>query len=917
MKKYLLIITTIFLCVLGYTAVDRTIQTNNLEVTKSGSTTKVTVKAPSGLSSNYNLTLPTSAGTSGYLLSSDGSGNLSFTNSLPAIAAPLKVGDVGSEGSGIDISGVTYDSSFKVSDIDGTNFAQTILHRHSTTLEPLIVGARSNSNTSAHTNVSGGQNLFSVYGAGYAGSNYKLFGSMSLGASSAGTISNTSAPGKFTLSVTPNGGTTPQAALTIDQDKSATFGGNASFAGSLLSPTIVTPTMDIVTLDGAGATPSTPSAGYYKTYVKDSTGKLAILDSNGVETTVGSGSGGINYITDFDGNSDVNWHTFDDGASATPVDGTGGATITTTWQASTSSPIRESSSFVLTKAGANYQGEGASYDFTIHPADKGKVLQGSFDYAIASGTYADDDVTVWIYDVTNAALIQPAPYKLKNHSMAAEKFGFEFQTSSSSTSYRLIFHIASGSTSAYSLKFDNINLGPQAKLYGSPIVDIISFTPTGSWVSNTTYTGRYYKEGQRAKGTIRVSTSGAPTAASLTITLPFTIDTTALISTTEDVVLGRGIVRDSAAATYSDVLVRYNSTTSVALDSGGITTHAGNVYSKEISNINATNPITFGAGDYVEFNFDIPVLGWSSSAIMSSDAATTVVAARLYRSSNQSGVNPNNSAVKVTFDSNTYDLNGGFTASKWTASTSGYYKINLGINISSTNVLNNAYYAQIYKNGSLYSSGPYTTPSAGAAAGVQAYDIIPMNAGDYIEGYLFGAGNNSVSTLTLNAGGGLTFMTIERSSGHAQIAASETVSVRASRGTTQSITNGSSETTVIFTTEDQDTHGAYDNTTGIFTAPMSGTYQISGSFLFDTASWTSGNLNRIYVFKGSVNQAQTAINCPSTASYYPGTNTITTKIRLLSGETLTIRALHGESASRNIIASSVYNFMDIVRVGNY
>lgn len=154
------------------------------------------------------------------------SGHKQFTDGVTA-------GDPGTEGSGINISGVTFNSTFKVSDIDGTNFAQTILHRHSTLLEPLIVGARSNSNTSAHADVTGGQGLFTIYGAGYAGSNYKLFGSITLAASSSGSISNTSSPGKIVLSVTADSATSPSAALTIEQDKSATFAGDVVVAGDL------------------------------------------------------------------------------------------------------------------------------------------------------------------------------------------------------------------------------------------------------------------------------------------------------------------------------------------------------------------------------------------------------------------------------------------------------------------------------------------------------------------------------------------------------------------------------------------------------------------------------------------------------------------------------------------------------------
>lgn len=48
---------------------------------------------------------------------------------------------------------------------------------------------------------------------------------------------------------------------------------------------------DAVRFDGQDATPSVPDAGFYKVYVKDSTGKLTILNSAGAETVIGGGEG--------------------------------------------------------------------------------------------------------------------------------------------------------------------------------------------------------------------------------------------------------------------------------------------------------------------------------------------------------------------------------------------------------------------------------------------------------------------------------------------------------------------------------------------------------------------------------------------------------------------------------------------------
>lgn len=154
------------------------------------------------------------------------------------------IGNAGTESTGINVDGTNYQSTFKVSDINGSNYAQTILHRHSTILEPLILGARSNTDTTSHADVTAGQNLFSIYGSGSAGTNYKLFGGVNIAASSLGSISDTSAPGKIVLSTTPNAATGPTATLTLDSDKSATFAGTAS--ATQYTSTIATGTAPLV-----------------------------------------------------------------------------------------------------------------------------------------------------------------------------------------------------------------------------------------------------------------------------------------------------------------------------------------------------------------------------------------------------------------------------------------------------------------------------------------------------------------------------------------------------------------------------------------------------------------------------------------------------------------------------------------------
>lgn len=214
------------------------------------------------------------------------------------IADELIVGDAGTEGSGINIAGTTYESSFKVSDIDGTNYAQTILHRHSTTLEPLIVGARSNSNTSSHSDVTNSQNLFSVYGAGYAGSNYKLFGAIYLGVDSTGTVSDISSPGRFIVAITPDGSTTPVTALTIRNNKNVEFAGNPYFQSnteSLSANKTLTATSAIYQFlnpNGVNRDVTLPTAATNMLFIIKNTGTggytLTVKDSGGSAVTGGT-----------------------------------------------------------------------------------------------------------------------------------------------------------------------------------------------------------------------------------------------------------------------------------------------------------------------------------------------------------------------------------------------------------------------------------------------------------------------------------------------------------------------------------------------------------------------------------------------------------------------------------------------------
>lgn len=510
-----------------------------------------------------------------------------------------------------------------------------------------------------------------------------------------------------------------------------------------------------------------------------------------------------------------------------------------TWTRSETDPLRGEASFLLTKPASLCVGDVHYYAFTIDDADKAKVMQIGFDYVVASGTYSTGDVIVRIRDVTNDTIIQPSAYQIENVGVASTA-RLTFQTASNSNNYELIFNIATVSTSAYSLKFDNITLGPQVVPMGAPVTDWVSYTPTLSWVSNATASALWRRVGDSLEVTGRVLTSGTPTSAELTISLPsgLSIDAAKLVSTTRLDNIGEARVRDDSGTAVYDGFLRYASATTVAVLAQS-TSGSGN------TPVNATVPFAWEASDTVTFEFRVPIVGWSSSTVVSSSANTRVVAMRAYRATNQTGIGPNNSFVKLTYDTADFDTAGCFDSanSRFTVRVPGQYRIAATAYIASTNTLNNLYGLVIYKNGSVVSYGEFSTNSSVTTAfSRSATTDLRLVAGDYIEIYLFGQGNNSVSTLTMTGGIAISSFSVDLIQGPSQIAASEVIAVSC---VSPSGSVGL-ENTVVFTTKVFDTHNAYNTSTGVFTAPAPGIYEFKCYGLTNSITLSTSGALQLY-----------------------------------------------------------------------
>lgn len=275
-------------------------------------------------------------------------------------------------------------------------------------------------------------------------------------------------------------------------------------------------------------TPATPSVGRVRVYPK-SDNTLYVLDSSGIETPVGSGTaaGFINYVTNADAQSGTTgWATYADAAVATPVDGTGG-TPNVTWTRNTSSPLRGNADFAFAKDAANRQGQGVSFAFTIATTDRSKKCQISFDFDTVKTNYAAGDMRVYVYDVTNATLITPQTVDIPR---ATSTFQTTFD-STTSTSYRLILHVASTNATAYTVNFDNFVVNANAPEQGAAISEWQSYTPVVTGVTTLNVWGYWQRVGSSLvlEGGFNLSAAGS---AQWVYSLPtgLTIDTTKIPS---------------------------------------------------------------------------------------------------------------------------------------------------------------------------------------------------------------------------------------------------------------------------------------------------------------------------------------------------------------------------------------------------
>lgn len=478
-------------------------------------------------------------------------------------------------------------------------------------------------------------------------------------------------------------------------------------------------------------------------------------------------NGSINLETDpYFQQGQGTWTTYDDGASATPVDFTGGSPsgLTITASATDTSILADpyDGNLKMAKAAADHQGEGIAKAFTIPNAvqDRGQFYVSGW-YTTSTGL-STGDVVFQCYDVTNAALL--TQYGLTDNELAGlaanvvGKFNVRVPIASTTASVRCGFHWATASTSALDISFSGLKIGPDS-LVDAPIITYLGdLTTTGAWTTNTTYTGKYWRRDDMLIGDVFASLSGAPDNTAFDFDLPsgYTIDTSKLGGSTsirQDI----GTCYFRSAGTDYQATARYSTTTTFI----PIFSTASGTFATGDSIGGNTDPGTWASGDSIHCRYQVPIVEFSgqSGTLSTTEAMNENVFVSAYLNSAQNHDSGSATWDLVALDTELADSHNAFdtTTSLFTAPESGTYVVSGSVRFTSISS-NNLTGVRIYKNGAtevainISNSGGATDPS-----GRTVTKTLELAKGDTLG--LWGYQDDSSSEAFTNAEGH-TFMTI-------------------------------------------------------------------------------------------------------------------------------------------------------------
>ena len=366
---------------------------------------------------------------------------------------------------------------------------------------------------------------------------------------------------------------------------------------------------------------------------------------------------------------------YDDGASATPVDLTGGSPTSTFAANATTTQIAAGDykgAYVWSLPASDVQGEGVSKAFALNEKDlaRGYVifkLSYSADVSFSTGDFLVGSYcssgTSYISGLTDNEII----------GLGADAVGeltVKVNFPNTCTTLTLGVHRAVTDATATEFYFSFVSVGSDEPLIAPIKTYLGELTTTGSWVTNTTYTGRYWRDDDKLIAKVKLALTGAPTNAALTLTIPssLTIDIDKTFNSNINRTLGEVSFYDNGTNTASG-RVNYSSTTAVEVRSYSV---SGSLVS--FATLSSTAPWTWANTDEIYVEYEVYIEEWANQNTIFS---TTEM---LNRGSYVDGRGNSGAALTANVTDITFtevdDRLGEWDGSGFTARSSGFFIVN-------------------------------------------------------------------------------------------------------------------------------------------------------------------------------------------------------------------------------------------------
>jgi len=615
---------------------------------------------------------------------------------------------------------------------------------------------------------------------------------------------------------------------------------------------------------------------YKSIYVGSNTGNRPDISPTHWEVTGGGSGSATNVGYNFENGQfethTIGWNIYKDAAGVLPVDGTGQAgTPTTTFTRNTTTPINGLGDGLLSKtSGASRQGEGVSYDFTIDPGQTTSPAQITFTYKTPVA-YTDGMLGVFLYDKTNGALIRMSVENIPATYGSISQFLTTF-IPSTSLDYRLIFHVIDATSSTWTFEVDNIQVGQKNVAVGAAIGNWIDFPVVIANTGTLAASGAQYRRvgsNMEVRGYLQKNGTAETVPSYVNILFP-----TGFSLSPYSVNLENGTWSKSVNTTASTI-----ASGTCLITAGGVLFRWLNLGNGVTGALSSTQ---LEANQLISFSFYAPIAQWTSNVNMASDFTEYAF---------------NKETVANTSNTNSFGYGSqGVNVLAHTITTYFDVKWQKPMQNSDAVYIETSEVPNVWQV--ITQRFPYVT-TAGYQSGVRG---IPVDA--YIYRVYFQVLPEYGSTWAGNTG--MKWRVRKVSNGNmAEVPPVVHAEYNAPYNAFQTAGIG---TALRFTNKIEDTHSAYNMVNGVYTAPISGVYEVALSC--GEAAGLSGVPSQLFINIAGTRKATIYFGTVSGYTTHAGSK----RMRVLSGQTIAVEYLVGSVWSVNGDINTTY--ITITRIGS-